>query len=267
MEEASEDLDQGRPDPAAEDQEDAFEALQEAREQVQEQLAAAQEEQQEVLREDLIALFREMLDTQIQLSSETRELDQKRGEEAWGREQALKAAALSEAEAGLSEQADDAYTMILDNSAPIVFPRVLEDVRDDLGSLSERLGDEETGTVTQTIQRDVEEALNDLIAALEEDPQDNEPSEPPPDSPPPPGGGGAPMPPPLVSALAELKLLRNLQVRINERTERLGTVSQEEADAGSLPRQADVLSERQESVLTMTQAIQAALSGGGRATP
>src|SRR5262249_55941958 len=77
----------------------------------------------------------------------------------------------------------------------------------------------DSGLVTQTIENDIIDTLKEMIEALKKARQDNQ-NQPPP--PPGGGGGGQPQDQKLIDQLAELKMIRSLQIRVNARTETYG---------------------------------------------
>jgi hypothetical protein len=90
----------------------------------------------------------------------------------------------------------------------------MQQIASDLDSVAGLLAARDSGKITVGLQADIVEALRDLLAALKSRRGDGPP-------PPPPPPGTDPPPPPLVPLLAELKMLRTLQVRCNRRTDRI----------------------------------------------
>lgn len=264
MNEASEQLENESPEEAAEQQEEAYEELQEAREAIDEELSEMREQQRDALLAKLIGMFQEMLDEQRLVTRATAELHEARQEEdaEWGRAEQLRCSQLADREAALESTGEQALTFMLENSSPVVFPRIVKDINADLDRLEGRLKEEKTGEGTAFVQDAVERALVDLIEALEQaqgeppPPSESEPQEG--------GGGGSPPPPPLISALAELKLLRNRQVRVNEGTKMIHERSQNEGIDADLTERIDVMTGRQQDVHTMTHELVERLMQRGR---
>lgn len=219
------------------------------------------EQQREALLAKLIGMFETMLEEQRLVTAATKELHTERTQEdaEWGRAERLRCTQLAEREAALETAGDEALTFMLDNSSPVVFPRIVKDIIADLARLEDRLMEEKTGETTALIQDAVERALADLLEALEEaqgeppPPEESEPQEGE-------GGGASPPPPPLISALAELKLLRNRQVRVNEGTKVLHEQKQEGRVDADLEERIDVMTERQKDVHTLTSELIDALT-------
>ncbi|MBI4600646.1 MAG: hypothetical protein HY721_01670, partial [Planctomycetes bacterium] len=225
MQASSGDLGQGQPGKASPKQAKATDKLKAGREKTEEAL----EELQRALRERILAYLREkftkMLNEQRLVSRDTRSLDLKL--------KALRAAAaaqgsqppepdrkdrqlsegLSKREAGLTLLADDVLDLLEEDGTTLVFPGVVEEVRADLLNASGLLSKLDTGDKTQRIQHEVEQALEDILRAIEVAQR----------SPPPPNpnqgrssrsGAG-----PLLPLSSELKMVRALQARVNERTQ------------------------------------------------
>lgn len=92
----------------------------------------------------------------------------------------------------------------------MVFPDIVEQLRDDLISVGNLLADNlRTDQYTVTLQKEVETTLEELIEALQQLQQQRQGSG---------GGGGGGGQEPLLPNSAELKLLRSAQLRINRRT-------------------------------------------------
>ncbi len=102
--------------------------------------------------------------------------------------------------------------MLAEDGTTLVFPGVVEELKRDILAAAALLGRVEVGERTQYIQGQIEAAIEDILRALEEAQR----------RPPPPNpnqgrdsrsGAG-----PLLPLSSELRLVRALQVRVNERT-------------------------------------------------
>ena len=110
-----------------------------------------------------------------------------------------------------------------------------------------------SASITQGIEEDVIAALEEMIDSLQKAQQDKEKQKQQQQQ-----QQGEPQEPPLIDSLAELKMIRSLQMRINTRTKRLaslveGAVGQ--ADKPDLLDQLQRLAEREESVFRVTRNI------------
>ena len=94
-------------------------------------------------------------------------------------------------------------------------PEALTQVRDDMVQIENRLGQGKTEVLTQAIETDVIKELEEIIDAFKKAKQRAENQKKPPGP-----SNGEPQDPPLIEKLAELKMIRALQMRVNRRTER-----------------------------------------------
>jgi hypothetical protein len=134
-------------------------------------------------------------------------------------------------------------------------------MREDMEQITSRLARANVGQITQGIEQDTVKGLEEMIAALQRAQRDqqqrqrdgsqkgqNQKN---------PTGGGS-QDPPLVNAIAELKMIRALQVRVNTRTERYSKLLQEgveQAEAPDLVEALQKLSEREDRIHQTTHDI------------
>ncbi len=221
MRRASGGLSQGQAGQANEDQKKALEELKNAIEDLE---TAIEDERRKLEQEQLAQieqLLRKILNAQKPLTEATRNVYEGRDENnQYGRPAQLKLAELAESEGDIRGQVLDVITKIQDRGGAVVFTPLLEEVADDLGTISARLASLLPDLPTQLLQEDVEETLEEMLAAikLEIEKRKRDADAPPP---PPPGPGGETPPPPLVSMKTELKLLLVMQKQLLERTQRL----------------------------------------------
>ncbi len=111
--------------------------------------------------------------------------------------------------------AQKALELLADEGSAVVFAGVLDEVKKDMESIRDRLNKGNVGEDTQLIEDQTIEQLERMLAAVKKAKKDLE------SPPPPPSEGG---PPPgeqdkeLIELVAQLKLLRELQVIVNNRT-------------------------------------------------
>ncbi len=112
------------------------------------------------------------------------------------------------------------------------------------------------GTITQDLEQEIIDSLEEMIAAFQQAQQDLE--KPPPPQPGEPGENGEQ---PLVDALAELKMIRSLQMRVNLRTQRYAKLLDNvddpigQAATEDLRRALGELGERQARIQRITRDI------------
>jgi hypothetical protein len=104
------------------------------------------------------------------------------------------------------------------------------------------------------VEAEIITALEEIIAALEKARKDLEKNRTRPGQQPPPG---QPTEPTLVHKLAELKMIRALQMRINQRTQRFGRMIEgEQAETADLLEALQQLAERQQKVYKATSDLE-----------
>jgi DNA repair exonuclease SbcCD ATPase subunit len=229
MQQASGGLRKQDPSDASRQQGKAIKELEDALQEIEERLAQLREETQLEKLAKLEARFREMLSVQQRISAQTQALDKKRTDNGGNltRPDRLAVAALGGDESrmdpvldpmtkqvklpmGLAGHAQQALDLIIDDGTSVVFPDVVEQLRDDLIGVGKLLSEHtRTDQFTQTLQKEIETTLEELIEALQQAQSQKEGGG---------GGGGGGGEPPLLPNSAELKLLRSAQLRINRRT-------------------------------------------------
>ena len=208
MQQAAGGLDKKNPAQAGEEQDRALEQLEQAREQLEERLRQLREEEKAELLADLEARFRSMLAKQIAINKGTTALDQK-GKPTWRRADRLLVAKLATDERGVADEAGAALKMLKDDGTSVVFPRVVEQLQEDMLTVATHLAASNVGRLTQEIETEIVRMLKDLIDALEQMQRSGGGGG---------GGSGQAGKAPLLPPSAELKLLRAMQIRVNDLT-------------------------------------------------
>ena len=112
------------------------------------------------------------------------------------------------------------------------------------------LDENHTDAYTQSVQKEIEMTLEELIAALQKAKNDKKQKPKPPGG----GGGGKPGDEPLLPDSAELKLLRSAQLRVNRRTKSFHTARPESGDLIDIMRsQVRDIAHLQEEIARMAQ--------------
>jgi hypothetical protein len=256
MNQAAEQLQGKQGQQARSEQQKALDQLEEARRQLQEALDQLRREQQEEILRGLESRFTAMLAKQEPINRQTADLEAK-GQPAWTHADELVVGGLARDEDKLAGDAGEALHILEEEGTTIVFPQVVEELRDDLKDAAGRLNSRQTGGFTPQIQMDIVDLLKELIAAVQQLRQQNEAGK---------SGQGMPgqpdQPPPLLPGSAELKLLRSCQVRINRMTTHLETPApksgEPQADREARTRK---VAERQREVGEMTSKINERVTG------
>jgi hypothetical protein len=215
MNDAAESLEQKKPDEATPSQDRAIEQLEEAKRELEEQLQQMRKEEREETLRDLEARFRDMLARQRPINEATIELDGI-GADHFGRSDQLRLADLSAQQLKLSEDAAACLHILDEEGTTVAFPHVVGQLSEDMRTVSERLAQAQVGSVTQTIEREIVETLEQLLDAVKKMQEENEQNQ---------GQSGDPQSgdSPLLPKSAELKLLRASQERVNNRTTAIQT--------------------------------------------
>src|SRR5262249_29847386 len=108
-------------------------------------------------------------------------------------------------------EADKAIAIIDTEGTAVAFSEVFRQVRNDMAHVSNRLHRTDVGPETQLIEQDIITMLSEMIEALKKARQDNQNRNNP-------GPQGEPPPPGLIDLLAELRLIRSMQLMVNNRT-------------------------------------------------
>lgn len=244
MKSARERLDESRREDARRDQEKAMEELENARAELEEILRQMREQEVERLLVQLEARVRDMLAAEKRVQAAA---DAVAAAGTPGRERELEAARLGREQQQVANEAARALVLVRDDGSAVAIPQALESVRDDAVQAAARLGRGDVGGTTRGLVADIVTNLEELLAALEKSQREQERRQAGP-------AGGRPQGPderPLVDKLAELKMIRSLQLRVNARTERFSQLLDDAADRADSPelREAlDRLAERQRKI-------------------
>lgn len=203
-----------RPDRAAahDAQDEAVAELEAARAELQEILRQLREDEVDRLLVQLDARLREMLATETRIRDGLGRL----GDVGTGavRQRQLEAARLGREQEGVAAAAAKALSLVREDGSAVAIPQALDQVRDDAAEAAARLARGDTTATTRALVDDIVVGLEEMLAALEKaragKPRSGGAG----------GGGGDPSRLPLVDQIAELKMIRSLQLRVNGRTRR-----------------------------------------------
>lgn len=249
MQKAQQQLDKAERDGAAADQREAIKELELAKSELERVLRQLREEEMERTLTLLAARFRRMLDAQLKIYEETVRIDHVPQAER-DHDHEIEAARLSREESLIVREADRALILLREDGTSVAFPETVSLMRDDMQTVSERLANLKVGAITQGLEQDIIEALEESLAALEAALEDLEKKRTPPGQSP---QAGEPIDPELVDKLAELRMIRSLQMRVNRRTQRYGKLIEgTQAEAPELLEALDALAERQQRVYQAT---------------
>jgi hypothetical protein len=249
MREAEEKLRDAERKGAAEKQEEAIRELQQAKAVLEEILRQLREEEMERILASLEARFTKMLQMQRAVLEGTIELD-KVPRDRWTRVEQNRSGDLSSKESEIDLEAEKALALLREEGSAVAFPEAVGQMREDIRQVIERLSQAKVDKLTQDVEQDGIAALEEMLKALKDlekqrqqppnsmlmDPQDQ----------------------PLVDVLSEIKLIRSLQVWVNNRTERYTKqIKGEQADSLDLIEAIQRLAERQERIYRITRDLSA----------
>lgn len=251
MREAQQKLEEARREGAVEKQEEAIRELEQAKAELEEILRQLREE--EILRmlAMLEARFRKMLDLQTEVYEGTQRLD-KVPKPQRSHNHEIEASRLSGKETQIIIECDKVLLLLREDGTAVAFPEAVQQMREDMQQVELRLAQVKVGQITQAIEKDIIAALEEMIEALKKAQQDMEnkkkPGQPPP---------GQPSDPALIDMLAELKMIRALQMRVNRRTERYSKlVEGEQAENAELIEALKRLAEREQRIHRVTRDLE-----------
>jgi hypothetical protein len=243
---------------ASDNQGEAITDLEKAKKKLEDLLRQIREEELERLLAALQARCEKMLAMQIQVAVGTEGIfrvvetliDKKPNRQ--NQQDSLK---LSDNEKDIVTEATKAIELLEAEGSAVAFPEVFHQVRQDMMHVQRRLEVTDAGIVTQAIEKDIIDTLKEMIEALKKARQELDAKKnPPSNSPPPP-----PQDQKLLELIAELKMIRSMQVRVNNRTLTYGRMyQQKEGEQTADPmirRELLNLSERQERIFEVTNRI------------
>ncbi len=248
MQQASGHHRQDRPADAADDQQRAVEDLERALEEIERALAQLREEEREEILAALEARFREILERHRPVTATTVELETLKAERPWTRADVLRLADVAAEEAMLADLVQAALDILVEDGTTVIFPRIVGQLRDDMWAVHGLLEAERTDAYTQGLEREIEQTLEELIAALERARQESQAEQA--------EEGQSQSPPealqPLVPGSAELKLLKFAQERVNRRTAAFDEARPPGPLDAMMQGRIEALTRRQKDVAEMT---------------
>ena len=265
MSKAGQKMSQGNPSGANEDQKKASEDLKKAEDDLQQAIADEEQKKQQ-------AELEKMLKIQQAISADTKTahekiLSTKESDKAELRTAELKLTTeLSPGEGKLADDAQKVMDMLIKEGTTVVFPSVLGEVKKDLLDVQKKLAGKEAGTLTQAIQHEIEQNLQEMVRAVRDKLAENRDKKSKGGGGGQGGGGGGK--PPLVPPVAELKMLRVMQLQVNGRTE----LVHKQAAENTLPKdqvekETKGLAQREANVKKLTDGIAEKMRRGAPPPP
>jgi hypothetical protein len=249
MNDAEKQLKKAQRQGAGEKQEEAIRELQLAKAKLEAILRQLREEEIERTLAMLESRFRKMLQMQEEVYEGTVRLD-KVPEAERTHNQEIEASRLSGKQSQIVVEMDKALLLLHDDGSAVAMLEVAQQIYDDMQQVVQRLAQAKVGKITQNIEEDIMTALKEAVEALKKAQQDAAKKK----SPPGQQSPGEPQDPPLVDILAELKMIRALQVQVNTRTARYSKMIEgEQAENAELLKAIRRLAEREQRIHRVTR--------------
>jgi hypothetical protein len=251
MREAEDKLRKAQREGAQEDQEKALDELKQAKADLEKILRQLREEEIEHVLTALEARLAKMLQMQRAVYDATIRLENAM-KQSPAREHEVEAGRLSTREAEIGLEAERALNLLKEDGTSVAFAEALEQMRADIQQVDDRLKAAKVDETTRSIEEDILAALEEMIQALQKEMHKRERRK---GQPAPPG---EPQDPPLVDVLAELKMIRALQMRVNTRTARYSKLlgDREQAEHPDLVESLKRLAERQRRIYKITRDLE-----------
>lgn len=262
MQQAQEELKNDERESATQEQQAAEEELRIAAEELERILRQLREEEVERSLADLESRLRRMLQMQTRVADQSKATrDTPRSNE--DRTFEIQCSKLAIEERKVQMEGQKALLLLQDEGSSLAFPEAVEQVNRDVALVIEYFAGSRIDDSCIGLQSEIIRSLEEMIESLTETQRKMEEKKKKKESNPkqPGNQGGEQEEQPLVDALAELRLIKTLQLRINTRTERLANESGKADDPkGSVEdegilRQLQDLSERQEKIKQVTRDI------------
>lgn len=222
MQEAIDQLKKQQRDGALKQQDDAISKLQEAQKKLEETLKQLREEEKEMILAALEARFQRMLSLQTQIYEDTVALGSTARTE-WLNTAITRCRELSQQQSDLTRECSLTVGLLREDGTSVSILIAVEDIESDMQTVAGRLQQTKAAELTQSIQTDVIEALKELIETaqkeMEEMKQDQQQKQQ--------QQSGPQQKAALVELMAEIKVLRSLQLRVNRRTATVDRLLQE----------------------------------------
>ncbi len=260
QEDAEQDLKKDERPQATKKQDEAIKALTEALKELEKRLKQLREKEMLKKLEDLERRVAKMLKMQIEVYEATKGIDRSvsKNNNQKSTLDIQKAGVEGEKEGEIGSEADKALRLLEGEGTAVVFAGVLIEVKKDMDAVQKQLTAANVGPDTQLVEEQIIVQLQQMLEALKKAKQDlqNQPP-PPPGQPPPPNDGKKN----LIQLVEQLKLLKSLQVQLNDRTIAFGKRTPgEQATDTFLQEQLKQLGERQKTLQDMLHKIAAQLN-------
>jgi hypothetical protein len=218
---------------AGKKQDEAIDKLKAAQKKLEDLLRQLREEEIERLLAALQARCERMLAMQIEVRDGTvrvyKAIDANADKKA-SRTEDQQSLQLGEKEEEIVREANKAIQLLEAEGSAVAFPEVFTQVRTDMINVARRLRKTDVALVTQTIENDIIDTLKEMIEALKKAQQQQKAKQQ--QGQPQQGGSAKNNEDKLIDKIAELKMIRSMQLRLNARTK---TYAQEYPNLEQVP--------------------------------
>ena len=217
---AEDNIDKNKRADAGKNQDEAIEKLIQARKKWEELLRQIREEENERLLAQLQARCERMLAMQIEVKDgtvATAHAVEANADKKPSRAEVQKSLQLADREDEIVREASKAITLLETEGSAVAFPEVFIQLRSDMENVSRRLRATDVDSLTQTIEQDIIDTLKEMVEALKKAQKDQQAKKQQQQQ-----QGGGNQDEKLIDLIAELKMIRSLQIRVNTRTKLYG---------------------------------------------
>ena len=252
MSQAAGKLSKGQSGQANEDQKKALDEMKKASDELNDAIEQEEQLAQAEQLEKIDQMLQKVLERQQAVSASTSETNEKRAADStFARGEQIKLSELSRSEGKLAEDVETVRAILTEEGKSVVFTEVLGDVRGDMQDVQKLLDAQDPGAMAQAVQKEIERTLQDMIDAVRKELAERRKKAGGGG-----GGGGGGGKQPLVPAIAELKMIRTMEMAINRRTTELNKqVVDNKLPADQAKAEHGKLSRRQENVRKMAEQL------------
>jgi hypothetical protein len=210
---------------------------------------------------DLESRLRRMLEMQNRVLDQSNRLVNSTPASGEDRQMEIQASKLAIDERKILMEGQKALLLLQDEGSSMAFPEAVQQMNEDIAWVVDAFSAAKINASTIGTQEEIVAALEEMIESLTETQKKMEEKKKAKDGKPQGGGGGGDEEQPLVDALAELRLIKTLQLRINGRTQRLAKDAGQIDDPtgtvedASIREQLRELAERQDKIQGVTRDI------------
>jgi hypothetical protein len=248
MRDAQKKLAEAQRDQAVQKQEEAKRDLELAKAELEAILRQLREEEVGRTLAMLESRFRKMLELQTQVNTGTKRLDKVPAAER-DHDDEIESGRLSRQEAAIVVEANKALAVLHDEGSAVAFPEAVSDLRDDMEQVVVRLAQAKVDDLTQGLENDIVVGLEEMIAALHTAQKQQQPPQKGAQS-------GGETEAPLVDDLSEIKMIRSMQMWVNQRTKRYTEMAKSDpAESPDLIAALRRLADREERIHRVTRDI------------